>query len=237
MTDTVTISRECAERAVRAPKTGNWSALGEIAAALASPATPSDTVMISRACLQHVADALDRCKAEVDEALEFPSAPPPLSGMREALEKLKGQLLQLSRSDDLFSERREQIKQMAIDLHKLLASPDVQPSTGLREALIAVLDARENWEATTDPAFEAARYQFFRTKCTEARRLLASPDDGWVKVDEEHPLPGDLKAGDEVRITKGNDNETERNELFWITTCRPRDTIAYRRRSSAEQGG
>lgn len=35
----------------------------------------TDTVTISRACLQHVSDALNQCKAEIDDVEPLPFCP------------------------------------------------------------------------------------------------------------------------------------------------------------------
>jgi hypothetical protein len=109
----------------------------------------TDIVTISRASLQHVANALDQCKAEVDEAL---AAPPPPSGLREALAVT------------------EQAKQF---IH------------GNESVFGGHPEYDQGWQGACDHIAEQLR--------------LASPDDGWVTVDEEHPLPGDLKPGDETR--------------------------------------
>jgi hypothetical protein len=154
-------------------------------------------VTISRACLQHVADALDQCKAEVDEALTFPSSPPPPLGMREALERIRTIVRQYAETYDA--------------------------------------------ERVSLGAYEA---------CSEVSKIasaaLTSSDDGWVKVDESHPLPHDLQAGDMVKTVKTATVLKRTNDLIWVEaafstlgyeTMKVEAPTHYRRRPSAEQGG
>jgi hypothetical protein len=84
------------------------------------------------------------------------------------------------------------------------------------------------------------------TVTTEIRRWAEAADDGWVKVDESHPLPHDLQAGDMVKTVKTATVLKRTNDLIWVEaafstlgyeTMKVEAPTHYRRRPSTEQGG
>jgi hypothetical protein len=96
----------------------------------------------------------------------------------------------------------------------------------MREAL------REARDFIARTALEIKEQTRILAQCDAA---LAS-DDGWVKVDESHPLPSDLKLGDEMKeIATTRINGT--SELGFEVERFEWRIVAYRRRPSAEQGG
>jgi hypothetical protein len=98
-------------------------------------------------------------------------------------------------------------------LNKALSAPP--PPSGLREALEEIAGTvRQYAEAYDANPARLEAYAAYSLVLKIASAALASPDDGWVKVDAEHPLPSDLKENDEVK-----------------------HVTYYRRRPSAEQGG
>ena len=104
----------------------------------------------------------------------------------------------------------------AIDrLTATLASPP--PPSWLREAL-------DEEEAHLVECFGQLNAGVIECAFRRLRTGLASPDDGWMKVDESHPLPR-LKPGDEVLEQVDSVDEWGAHNV----------TVAYRRRRS-EQG-
>lgn len=229
----------------------------------------TDTVTISRACLQHVSDALDQCKAEVDEAL---AAPPSPSGLpKPTVEELQaildsertGEKRVFSKPEKVFDNIADAITDadareattpsgLRADLIKRLRYADQDldhgeiakvkatcweahlflqdtPSSGLWEALAKL----RRWTIVPAGSMESATRSVkdgaFVRYTDVAEMLAASPDDGWVQVDEEHPLPDDLRTGDEIRTTK--------RIVASGIGLRSQSTTHYRRRPSAEQGG
>jgi hypothetical protein len=307
----------------------------------------TDTVIISRACLQHVADALDQCKAEVDEALTFPSAPSELTDAVTISRKNAESLLTDKGALELFEAKEALRKGLAPPpppsglsvLNQHLAgtgpagAPGLPPPSGLRprptvaelEAILqnptpmhieiqrdgsvksapatqvervawAILHALHN-EVDEDKrpmswsdldqnherrirsaalaaiavlgsapsglreALEEARHalseimsmhchptiqEYAEEAALKAGNALASPDGGWVKVDENNPLPHDLQAGDMVKTVKTATVLKRTNDLIWVEaafstlgyeTMKVEAPTHYRRRPSAEQGG
>jgi hypothetical protein len=97
------------------------------------------------------------------------------------------------------------------------------------EFLETLADALEQQTRELEDCRKAANMGFHAVvENAELRQVLASPDDGWVKVDEENPLPNNLKVGDEIR---GVALDIIIEKLPLSNSARKRIT-AYRRRSS-----
>jgi hypothetical protein len=193
----------------------------------------TDTVTMTRACLQHIADALDQCKAEVNEALTFPSSPPSdtVTISRECAwliyfddRDMPPEIFTGCGAEDAAHKRFKMVSGNWNCTLFQSVSPSPPPPSGLREALEKIKFIAEGegevwltWGTEDRAAF--SRKQIIEL-CIAA---LASADDGWVKVDETHPLPDDLTWGDET--------------LEHHAYCKSPKVLAYRRRPSAEQGG
>lgn len=150
-------------------------------------------------------------------------------------------------------ERRAMIDDILQHAVGLLSARAPSPSQGLREALEEVRkqlfalceETEEKYREVGQRDLEGKEGAFARGRCIEAksvrnamgeifRALLSSPPepaptkDGWVQVDEAHPLPDDLKDGDEIEL--GPWGRTVYLDNYWPSW---RKSIrAYRRRSA-----
>lgn len=120
------------------------------------------------------------------------------------------------------------------------ASP---PSSAMREALENIIDMTENCAGVpTDPSS-------LPQMVLHVARAALSADDGWVIVDEEHPLPDDLREGDWIRASlvrlrdvEGRIGKTDHSDkIQYRYLCEdewlPDEAItAYRRAQKPSQG-
>jgi hypothetical protein len=90
------------------------------------------------------------------------------------------------------SDRIKHLGELLTDARRENAAP--AKAGGCGKACATLIEQRANKLQTGDPCWALL------LAIAEEIRALASPDDGWVKVDEGHPLPDDLGSDDMIRI-------------------------------------